>query len=83
MQSYNLRTLDSAISDGDVLSNIVPNDYVSYGNVFTHPNARLDINNSLLSFELNGNNVTVHSGAGTLAIGSVIYQTEVYMLVTN
>lgn len=76
-------TLDSSISDGDVLTNIVPNGYVSYGNVFTHPNARLDINNSLLSFELNGNSVTVHSGAGTLAIGSVIYQTEVYMLVTN
>lgn len=76
-------TLDSAISDGDVLNNIVPSGYVSYGNVFTHPNARLDINNSLLSFELNGSNVTVHSGAGTLAVGTVIYQTEVYMLVTN
>lgn len=76
-------TLTSAISDGDILSNLVPNGYVSYGNVFTHPNARLDINNSLLSFELNGNDITVHSGAGTLAVGAAIYQTEVYMLVTN
>ena len=73
-------TLTAALQDGDVVSSIVPNAYKSYANAFTSYSALSDINNSLLSFEIYGNDINVHSGAGTLAIGTTIYQTVVYML---
>ena len=73
-------TLESAVSDADVVQNIVPNGYSAYGNVFTAASARKDVNNSLLSFEIDGGDIVVHSGAGNLAVGTVIYQEGVYMI---